>query len=84
MITNNFEEFTGEYEFYNINNVILEPNTSPKKQLEKVNNGTATENDNTYGLSVTHDEKIETIHIKYRYLGLPLEETFSICNPCLE
>lgn len=62
------------YVFKNINSISIEPNTSPSYILEKENNGTLTENEKIYGISVIHDKSINKIIIKYRYLSLQFEK----------
>ncbi|GGI11498.1 hypothetical protein [Gottfriedia solisilvae] len=66
------------YVFKNINSISIEPNTSPSYILEKENNGTLTGKDKIYGISVLHDESINKIIIKYRYLSLQFEKELSV------
>ncbi|MBK3496544.1 hypothetical protein JFL43_17110 [Viridibacillus sp. YIM B01967] len=67
-----------DYEFINIEDVKIQSKTSPSTQLEKANNGTATESDKSYGLTVFYNKEISKVIIKYSYLGLSFGETVSI------
>lgn len=67
-----------EFGITNIEDVIIEPNTSPSLQLEKVNKGTATEDDKSYGLSIISSKEIHEVIINYSYLGLSFEKNVSI------
>ena len=40
--------------------------------------GTATEKDISYGITIVQDQPIETVIIKYRYLGLSFVEDITI------
>ncbi|WP_096202949.1 hypothetical protein [Bacillus sp. FJAT-45350] len=73
-----FDGEAREYGITNIEDVIIEPNTAPLSQLEKVNNGTATEEDKSYGLSIINDKEINKVIINYRYLGLSFEKSVPI------
>jgi hypothetical protein len=78
IVTDIFDVEAIEYEITNINDVVIEPNTSPSSQLEKVNNGTATVDDKSYGLSVIHNEEINEVIINYSYMGFSFEKSVSI------
>jgi hypothetical protein len=78
IITDKFDAEAKEYGIKNIEAVTIQPNTSPQVQLEKVNKGTATEKDVSYGISIVHDKPIETVIIEYRYFGLSFVKTISI------
>lgn len=80
IITDSFNEGASEYGISEIEDVAILPDTSPSTQLEKVNNSTATKNDKSYGISVVHHKPIESVKIKYRYLGFSFEETVLIKN----
>ncbi|MGG0175829.1 hypothetical protein [Gottfriedia acidiceleris] len=67
-----------KYVFKNINSISIEPNTAPSYILEKANNGTTTEKDKIYGITVLHDKAINKIIIKYRYLSIPFVKEISI------
>ncbi|WHZ57373.1 hypothetical protein [Metabacillus hrfriensis] len=79
VISNTFDE--EEYGISNIEAIDIESDTSPITKLEKMNNGKATINDKSYGISVVHNEPIEKVNISYSYFGLKFEETVSINNP---
>ncbi|MFK8794008.1 hypothetical protein [Planococcus plakortidis] len=65
IMTDDFESTEAQpYRFTNINEAIIKTNTSPTATLEKQNNGTASEDDETYGLTIMHDDVIHTVHIK--------------------
>ncbi len=78
IIADDFDGEAREYGITNIEDVIIEPNTSPSSQLEKVNNGTATEDDKSYGLSIINDKEINKVIINYSYLGLSFEKNVPI------
>ncbi|MDG5472674.1 hypothetical protein P6709_13030 [Jeotgalibacillus sp. ET6] len=74
VITEDFSEFEEEYGMTDLALVELESYTSPSSQYEKMDNGTATTDDKSYGLSVLHQDEINKVTIKYSYFGIPLEE----------
>ncbi|WP_227939943.1 hypothetical protein [Alkalihalobacillus deserti] len=78
IITDTFDEEAKEYGIHDIENVTIKPNTSPSAQLEKVNNGTATTDDKSYGISVIHNKEIETVNIKYSFLGISFDKTVTV------
>ena len=79
IITDDFEsEEAQPYRFTDINEATIKTGTSPTATLEKQNNGSASENDETYGLTITHDEAIQTVHIQYSYFGIILFEEVEI------
>lgn len=78
VITDNFNKEAREYGLNNIEDVIIETNTSPKTQYEKMDSGTATKKDKIYGMSIVHTEPIHEVHIKYSYFGWQLKETVSL------
>ncbi|PMC33885.1 hypothetical protein CJ195_26055 [Bacillus sp. UMB0899] len=53
-------------------------NTSPSRQLEKVNNGTASENDKSYWLTVINNKPINEVIIHYNYIGLSFEKSIFV------
>ncbi|RRN73911.1 hypothetical protein EI200_04315 [Peribacillus simplex] len=66
-------EEASEYTFKGLDSITLKPKTDPQKQLDKVNAGTATEDDTIYALSLVHEHSIDKVAIKYRHLGMPHE-----------
>lgn len=79
IMTDDFEsEESQPYRFTEIDEATIKTGTSPSATLEKQNNGTASEDDETYGLTVMHDEVIHTVHIKYSYFGINLFEEVEI------
>ena len=64
---NDFTDFIGK--------VAIKTGTSPSSNFEKLDNGTATKNDEIYGISVFHNEEVNKVHIKYKYLGISFNET---------
>ncbi|KMY50916.1 hypothetical protein [Peribacillus loiseleuriae] len=70
-LTDSFEAVAGEYDIKNLESVTIQPKTSPQMQYEKMDKGTATEKDVSYGISIVSDRPIETVIIKYQYYGLP-------------
>ncbi|WP_203287714.1 hypothetical protein [Metabacillus sp. cB07] len=79
VISKTFDE--KEFGISNIDTIDIESDTSPITQLERMNDGTATINDKSYGISVVHNEPIERLHITYSHFGLKFEETVSVNNP---
>ncbi|MDV7767371.1 hypothetical protein [Peribacillus sp. CSMR9] len=74
IISDNFNgEEASEYTFKGLDSITLKPKTDPQKQLDKVNAGTATEDDAIYALSLVHEHSIDKVVIKYRHLGMPHE-----------
>ncbi|MFZ3580425.1 hypothetical protein ACOI1D_21185, partial [Virgibacillus sp. DJP39] len=78
IVAADFDGEAREYGITNIEDVVIEPNTAPLSQLEKVNNSTATEDDKSYGLSIVNDKEINEVIINYRYLGLSFEKKVPI------
>lgn len=79
VLTDNInEEKESEITFQNLNTVRLQGKTDPEKQLNKVDEGTVTKNDITYAIMVTHNQEINEVIVKYRYLGITFKEKFSI------
>ncbi|MEZ0482103.1 hypothetical protein [Planococcus sp. SSTMD024] len=79
VMTDDFEsEEAQPYRFTDIDEATIKTGTSPTETLEKQNNGTASEDDETYGLTLKHDEAIQTVHIKYSYFGISLFEEVEI------
>ncbi|MCC3359242.1 hypothetical protein [Bacillus sp. REN16] len=79
IITNHFNgDEASEYTFKDINELKLEPKTDPQEQLDKVNSGTATEDDPIYAVTLVHSESINRVIIHYNYLGLSFEKEVSI------
>ncbi|MGR9049437.1 hypothetical protein ACQ4XT_12505 [Halobacillus faecis] len=78
IVADSFDGEAEEYGLTDIQDVIIKPNTSPSSQLEKVNNGTATEKDNSYGLSIINHKEINEVIIHYNYLGMAFEKSITI------
>ncbi|MBU8906583.1 hypothetical protein [Desertibacillus haloalkaliphilus] len=77
-IAADFDGEAKEFDLTDIEDVSIEPNTAPSSQLDKVNDGTATEDDKSYGLSVINNEEINEVIIHYSYLGLSFEKVIPI------
>jgi hypothetical protein len=75
VITDTFDKETEEYGIQNVEDVTILPGTEPSAQLEKLNNGTATEDDESYGLTVVHNKPVQTVELTYRYLGFSFEKS---------
>ena len=78
IITDSFDAVAKEYRIKNLGSVSIQPKTSPQIQFEKMDKGTATEKDISYGITIVQDQPIETVIIKYRYLGLSFVEDITI------
>lgn len=49
--------------------------TSPSSNFEKLDDGTASKDDEAYGISVFYDKIINKVKIKYSYFGIKFKET---------
>lgn len=65
-------------EYKNLKDVVIERGSSQSKQMEKLNNGTATKDDPLYAVHVFHDEKVRQVKIEYEYFGMTYIETVEI------
>ncbi|WP_313802390.1 hypothetical protein [Cytobacillus sp.] len=63
-----------KYTFKDLKSVKLEPNTDPKEQLKKMNDGTITDDDLIYAITIGHQNRIENVLVKYQYLGVSFEK----------
>lgn len=63
-----------QYGVVDIDEAIIKTGTDHETTWAKQDNGTATEEDEIYGISINHDEDIHTVHIKYSYFGISLFE----------
>ncbi|MFB7140801.1 hypothetical protein ACFCYN_14200 [Gottfriedia sp. NPDC056225] len=61
-----------------IDDVEIKPHTSLTNSLKKVNNGTSTKKDRTYGLSIVQNKSIHQVIIKYRYLSIPFVKEIAV------
>lgn len=68
-------EETKKYHLTDIDKIALKTGTSPSSTFEKLDNGTATKHDEIYGISVFHNEEVNKVQIKYKYLGIPFTDT---------
>lgn len=76
IITNDdIDEKAKKFGFTDIGKVAIKTGTSPSSNFEKLDNGTATKNDEIYGITVFHNEEVNKVHIKYKYLGISFNET---------
>ena len=75
IITNDDTDEKAKNGFTDIGKVAIKTGTSPSSNFEKLDNGTATKNDEIYGISVFHNEEVNKVHIKYKYLGISFNET---------
>ncbi|WP_222928573.1 DUF6366 family protein [Oceanobacillus piezotolerans] len=64
-----------KYGFTNIDEVVIKTGTSPSSNFEKLDDGTASKDDEIYGISVTHNEAINSINIEYSYFGMTFNNT---------
>lgn len=73
------DDFTNEssknYKFVDIDEVVIKTGTSPSSTFEYSDDGSDSDTSEIYGISVLHKEAINQVHIKYRYLGIPFNET---------
>lgn len=55
--------------------IAIKTGTSPSSYFEKLDEGTASKDDEIYGVSVFHNEEVSKVHIRYSYLGISFNET---------
>ena len=71
IITDDYNsEEAKKYGFTNIDAVAVKTGTS-----EKLEDGTASKNDEIYGISVIHNEEINNVYIEYRHFGMTFNDT---------
>ena len=75
IITNEDTDEKEKNDLTDIGKVTIKTGTSPSSNFEKLDNGTATKNDEIYGISVIHNEEVNKVHIKYKYLGILFNDT---------
>lgn len=79
VITDRFEgEDVKKYNFKDIQSVPIPAGHSSQKQHDKIEEGTATEEDKIYAITIRHDSEVQKIIIQYRYMGLSYEEVISV------
>ncbi|WP_217896397.1 DUF6366 family protein [Oceanobacillus rekensis] len=69
-----------KYGFTNIDEVAIKTGTSPSSNYEKLDDGTASKDDEIYGVSVIHNEEINNVHIKYSHFGMTFNDTVYLNN----
>lgn len=75
IISSNFEgDEEKKYNFQDLKSVSIQTKTERQKQFDKLSNGTASEKDTIYAITISHDESIQKIRIKYRFLGLSYDK----------
>ncbi|WP_071458635.1 hypothetical protein [Bacillus massilinigeriensis] len=76
------EDYSNEdakkFGFTKVDKVVLKTGTAASTYMEKLNNGTATKEDEIYGLSVWHNEEVKDVHITYSYLGISFDRPVRI------
>lgn len=60
--------------------VAIKTGTSPSSNYEKVDDGTATKDDEIYGVSVIHNEEVNNVHIEYNHFGMTFTDTVYLNN----
>lgn len=81
IITDNFNSNESKkYGFRNIEDTTIKVGTSLSNQFKKLDDNTATNKDEIYGVSVIYTEEIFKVHIKYSYLGITFNETIPLVN----
>ncbi|MFE8697594.1 hypothetical protein ACFYKT_14725 [Cytobacillus sp. FJAT-53684] len=79
IISDNFDgEEAREYSFKDLDEVMLKPKTNPKEQLKEVNEGKADKAAIIYAITLSHEEPVHKVIIKYRYLFYEGEMELSI------
>ena len=69
-----------EYDFTNIYEVAIKTGTSPSSNYEKLDDGTASKDDEIYGISVIHNEEINNVYIEYSHFGMTFNDTVYLNN----
>ncbi|WP_249872685.1 hypothetical protein [Oceanobacillus saliphilus] len=81
IITDNYNsEEAKKYGFTNIDEVAIKTGTSPSSNYEKLDDGTASKDDEIYGVSVIHNKEINNVHIKYSHFGITFNDTVYLNN----
>ena len=62
----------------NPDEIAIKTGTSPSSYFEKLDKGTASKDDEIYGVSVFHDEEVSKVQISYSYLGVSFNETVTL------
>lgn len=76
IITDDYNsEESKKYRFVDIDDVIIKIGTSLSSSYAKQDNGSATEKDEIYGISVIFNSEIHKVHIKYSYFGIVFNKT---------
>lgn len=76
IITDDYEnQESKKYAFKNIEDMTIKAGTAPSSYFSKLDEGTATKDDEIYGISVNHNEAIIKVHLKYSYLGISFNES---------
>ena len=76
IITDYFnDEESKKYVFKSIEDISIKVGTSPSSNSEKLDDCILSNKNEIYGISVIHNEVIEKVHIKYRFLGISFNET---------
>ncbi|URN92968.1 MAG: hypothetical protein NAG76_14075 [Candidatus Pristimantibacillus lignocellulolyticus] len=79
IVSSNFEgDEEKKYNFQDLNSVSIPANTGRQEHFDKLSNGTASEKDPIYAITIKHDESIQKIRINYRYLGFAYEKIIEI------
>jgi hypothetical protein len=76
IITDDYDNLESKkYGFKDIEDITIKVGSDSSSYLKKLNDGSATKDDEIYGISVIHNEAIFKVHIKYSYLGISFSET---------
>lgn len=67
-----------KFNFMNTDEIAIKTGTSPSFYFEKLDDGTASKDDEIYGVSIFHNEEVSKVHIKYSYLGISFNETVTL------
>ena len=81
IITDDYNNEEAEkYDFTNIDKVTIKTGTSPSSNYEKLDDGTASKDDEIYGVSVIYNQEINNVHIKYNHFGMTFNDTVYLNN----
>ena len=69
-----------KYGFNNVDEVAIKTGTSPSSNYEKLDDKTASKDDEIYGISVIHNEEINNVHIEYSHFGMTFNDTVYLNN----
>ena len=74
------QEENQQFNFKDLKDVTIQIGTSPSIQFKKLDQNTATEQDESYGVTIVHNKPIHRVQLKYTYFGIPFTKEISTDN----